>query len=73
MEPPKCRLCEKNHWPRDPHVFGKTKAPDTEARPARQSAKPPAKQGKAVTPAADNAKPPRVKKRKKAKKKRAAK
>lgn len=68
MEPPKCRLCEKNHWPRDPHIFGKTKAQDTEARSARQPAKASAKPGKAETPAGGAAKPPKAKKRKAAKK-----
>ncbi len=22
MDAPKCRICEKHHWPRDPHSFG---------------------------------------------------
>ena len=30
MEPPKCRLCEKNHWAREGCNFGKTTKPEKE-------------------------------------------
>ena len=59
------------HNLKDPAAATSRPAPEPIARsaPARVSAKP----GKAETPAGGTAKPPRVKKRKKAKKKRAAK
>lgn len=44
MEAPMCRLCEKRHWARDPHIFGKNtsadrgEAPKGGERRARRSA-----------------------------------
>lgn len=32
--PPKCRVCEKHHWPRDPHSFGRDPAPTPAPKPS---------------------------------------